>query len=99
MPADYIVFPGVTVQLPDGSVKRGVGKVTADTLNTQCAEQCNRALERIRLQSSFMKQANFMDYTKYFLAMHNRRKISSWWKRDLDMLRRGVLRRGELADT
>jgi hypothetical protein len=89
VPGEHVIFPGVTVLLPDGSIKHGVGKVTANKFNTQCAEQCNRALERIRLQSSFMKQANFMDYTKYFLAMHNRRKISSSWKRDLDVLRRG----------
>jgi hypothetical protein len=76
----------VEVHLPDGS-KRHVGAVTVRKLNTQAAEQCNRALERIRLQCSYMSQANFMDYTKYFLARFNDRTISPKWAEDLHMLR------------
>lgn len=84
-PQDTLIFPGVTVQLEDGST-RVVGKVDVRKFNTQCAEQCNRALEKIRVQSSYMSQANFMEYTRYFLAVYNMEIIAPQWEEDLLLL-------------
>lgn len=85
---NLVIFPGLKVVLDDG-VECTVGRVDVRALNTQCAEQCNRALDRIRVQSTFMSQSNFLDYTKYFLAMYNRRTVASKWATHLRKLSEG----------
>lgn len=40
-------------------------------VNTSAAEQLHSRLQRIKAQVSYMRQANFMEYTRHFLYMSN----------------------------
>ncbi len=49
---------------------------TLAAVNTQVAEQCHSAMQRICTHASYMSQPNLVRYAKYFLFRYNQGKAA-----------------------
>jgi hypothetical protein len=54
--------------------------ITIKDINSQVAEQGHAKLTNIATKVAFMKQAHFLDYTKYYLCRVNMRIKEKWTK-------------------